>query len=306
MTARPSPLRAATTGSSTGSAYGATRRITTWAPTTRRGQPAAVADDVGRHLALDADADRGVAADADGEGQDEQEQLGPPAAAVDEAHQCGVARQWSGPAQPVPPSCSGPTGSRCCSAQDSSGRSPRQKGSRRGCRWGTRWGLGRLGRVRRRRDAVGRDLLDVSRASARSSTSMLLDQPSVARREVLEPQVGHDHGVREREPGQRGVDAAEDHDRAVLLADVVLALGPGPGHGGGDPDDAQDDGGDQQAAQPGEARRRARGVARGLGVDRVAGDGVGRDVEDLGVDRLELAGVAGAVPAEEGRGAGGA
>ena len=50
------------------------------------GQATAVADDVRRHLALDADADRGVRADADGEGEDEQEQLGAPAAPVHEAH----------------------------------------------------------------------------------------------------------------------------------------------------------------------------------------------------------------------------
>ena len=41
--ARPSPLSAATIGSSTGSAYGATSRTTTWQPRHRRGQPAAVA-----------------------------------------------------------------------------------------------------------------------------------------------------------------------------------------------------------------------------------------------------------------------
>ena len=54
------------------------------------GQPAAVRDDVGRDLALDADADRGVGADADGEREDEQEQLGAPAAPVHEAHE----RAW--------------------------------------------------------------------------------------------------------------------------------------------------------------------------------------------------------------------
>ena len=51
------------------------------------GQPPAVPDDVGRHLALDAEADRGVGADADGEGEHEQEQLRAPAAPVHEAHQ---------------------------------------------------------------------------------------------------------------------------------------------------------------------------------------------------------------------------
>ena len=52
-------------------------------------QPAAVADDVDRHLTLHADADRGVGSQADGEGEDEQEELGAAAAPVDEAHQRG-------------------------------------------------------------------------------------------------------------------------------------------------------------------------------------------------------------------------
>ena len=52
----------------------------------QRGQPAAVADDVGGHRALGAEADRGVGADADDQAQDQQEQLGAPAAAVHELH----------------------------------------------------------------------------------------------------------------------------------------------------------------------------------------------------------------------------
>ena len=51
------------------------------------GQPAAVADQVGGHDALDAEADRGVGADPDREGEDEQEQLRAPAAPVHEAHE---------------------------------------------------------------------------------------------------------------------------------------------------------------------------------------------------------------------------
>ena len=78
MMASPRPLRAATTGSSTGSAYGATNRTTRCAARTRRGQPAAVGDDVGRDLALDAEADGGVGAHADGEREHEQEQLRAP------------------------------------------------------------------------------------------------------------------------------------------------------------------------------------------------------------------------------------
>ena len=52
-----------------------------------RGQPAAVRDDVGRHLALDAEADGGVGADADREREDEQEELGAPAPPVHEPHE---------------------------------------------------------------------------------------------------------------------------------------------------------------------------------------------------------------------------
>ena len=82
--ASPRPLSAATTGSSTGSAYGAKIRTTTWQPSTSSGQPAAVADDVGRHGALDAEPDRGVGADPDGQGEQQQEQLGAAAAPVHE------------------------------------------------------------------------------------------------------------------------------------------------------------------------------------------------------------------------------
>ena len=53
----------------------------------QRGQPAAVAHDVGRHLALHAEADGGVGADADREREHEQEQLGTPATAVHELHE---------------------------------------------------------------------------------------------------------------------------------------------------------------------------------------------------------------------------
>ena len=49
-------------------------------------QTGAVPDDVGRHLALDADADRCVGPDSDGQREDEQEQLRAPAAPVHEAH----------------------------------------------------------------------------------------------------------------------------------------------------------------------------------------------------------------------------
>ena len=51
------------------------------------GQPAAVADEVGRDRALDAEADGGVRPDADREREDEQEQLRTPATPVHEAHE---------------------------------------------------------------------------------------------------------------------------------------------------------------------------------------------------------------------------
>ena len=82
--ARPSPLSAATTGSSTGSAYGATIPDHDVAAQAQQRQPAAVRDDVGGHGALDAEADRGVGADADDQAEDQQEQLGAAPAAMGE------------------------------------------------------------------------------------------------------------------------------------------------------------------------------------------------------------------------------
>ena len=103
--------------------------------------------------------------------------------------------------------------------------------------------------------------------------------------------------TRIRKLDQGEVDAAEDVDGAVDLADVVLVLGPGPGGGDADPAQAHHHQGGQQPAQPGEAARGPWCVARGLRVDRVAGDGVrvGRQVVgERRLDRRLLAGVAAA------------
>ena len=118
----------------------------------------------------------------------------------------------------------------------------------------------------------------------------------------VELDVGDLVGLGEVEAGQVGVDAAEDGDDAVVLADVVLAAGstttpaaqqrPRPG---------RDHGGRQQPAQPAVAARRARarsGRPRGRCGSAGDGDGTSRDV---GRDRLDLAGVAGAVAAEQAR-----
>ena len=146
------------------------------------GQPAAVPEDVGRHLALDADADRGVRPDADGEGEDEQEELRAPPAAVHESHQGrGLGHQ------PVVPG---------------------------------RRGLGLL--VRRE---VLHGLLGVGEVLG---VDAVLDLAGVEVAQPVQLDVGGLVGLGEVEAADRGVEAAEDHDRAVLLADVVLVLGPRP------------------------------------------------------------------------------
>ena len=73
---------------------------------TRAASQPPYAEEVGGHLALDADADGGVRADADGEREDEQEELGAPPAAVHEPHE----RRGLGH-QPVVPACRGRSGS---------------------------------------------------------------------------------------------------------------------------------------------------------------------------------------------------
>ena len=196
MTARPRPLSAATTGSSTGSAYGATMRTTTCAAMTSGGQPAAVPEDVGRDLALDADADRGVGADADREREDEQEELRAPAAPVHEAQEgAGLCHRH----QPTA-ALEGPV---VCLAAEVVDGAP--------------------GVV----EAAGVDALaDLARRRSRRAGRARRRWSRTAWR------------ARAR---QVGVEAAEDHDRAVLLADVVLVLAPGPGRGERDPDQADDD-----------------------------------------------------------------
>ena len=229
-----------------------------WAPITRRGQPAAVPEEVGGHLALDADADGGVRADADGEREDEQEQLRAPAAPVHEPHE--------------------------------------------------RRGLGHQPVVSAVRALVGllvggEVLRPCAWASSRSSASMPSSTlPASKSRQPVELDVGGLVGLGEVEAGDRGVEAAEDHDRAVLLADVVLVLATTtrPRRRAIQPRPITTSGGEEPLG-PDVAARRARGVARRLGVDRVGGDRVRRAVGQVGRDRVELAGVARAVAAEEPR-----
>ncbi len=99
ITASPSPLSAATTGQQhrVGVRRGEPDRDVRGDH--EGGQPSAVPEQVGGHLALDADADGGVGADADGQGQHEQEQLRAAPAPVHEAHQ----GRCSGTSQPPLP-----------------------------------------------------------------------------------------------------------------------------------------------------------------------------------------------------------
>ena len=83
--ASPRPLSAATTGSSTGSAYGATIRTTTWQAMHQRGQPAAVRHDVGGDACPRRRGRPRRTADADDQAEDQQEQLGAAATPVREA-----------------------------------------------------------------------------------------------------------------------------------------------------------------------------------------------------------------------------
>ena len=124
--------------------------------------------------------------------------------------------------------------------------------------------------------------------------------------EPVEGDVGRLVGLGQVDAGQRGVEAAVDHDRAVLLADEVLALAPRPGGRADHPEDTDDHGEGQQPAQPGVAAGRDRRVAGGLGVDRVAQDGGAGLRRDLGPDRLQLTGVAAAMTPEQVAGLGSA
>src|SRR4051812_26280705 len=58
--------------------------------------------------------------------------------------------------------------------------------------------------------------------------------------QVGDPDVRRLVGMGEVDPGNVALDAPEDRDDSVLLADVVLVLGPGPGGGADHPGDAQD------------------------------------------------------------------
>ena len=142
------------------------------------------ADDVGRHLALDAEADGGVRADADGERQDEQEQLG---------------------------------------ARGGGGARTRMRAPV----WAMRQSAAR--RARGRWIWLGGEVAATVRwASSRLPASM--PSRTVAGVEVGEPvelrRWWSRRAWRGRGPGRSALSAAEDHDRAVLLADVVLVLAP--------------------------------------------------------------------------------
>ena len=220
----------------------------------QRGQPAAVRDDVGGHVALDADADRGIAADADQQGEHEQEQLGAAAASMHEPEE----------------------------ARGRGGRCPAGH-------HGRLFGFLELGQLLHG-GLRGSEVVDLD--GVLHALGVELGQPG-------ELDVGGLVGVGEGDAGQVGVDAAEDRHDAVVLADVVLLLGPRPGHRAGRPDDADHHREHQQPLGPLVAGRRPGRVASRLRVDRVGLDRERHLVEELGVDRLQLAGVAGAVAAEQ-------
>ena len=248
MIARPRPLRAATTGSSTGSAYGATNRTTTCATTTRRGQPAAVGEDVGRDLALDAEAHRGVRADADGQRQHEQEQLGPAPAAVHELHDHPGLAHGVALTESV------------------------------GVLWGGRVARGRGGLGRARVDGVVDGLVGGQAADGvlgvveAVGVDALADGRGVVVGEAVEGDVGGLVRLRQADAGEVGVDAPEDRDGAVVVADVELLLAPGVRRRPDDPGHAQHGDAGEHPAGEQEAARWPRRVPRLLGVDRVGLD----------------------------------
>ena len=127
----------------------------------------------------------------------------------------------------------------------------------------------------------------------------LADRRGVVLGEPVEGDVGALVGPRQVDAREVGVDAPEDGDRALVVADVELLLAPGVRRGTDDPDHAQDRERGEQPTGEQEAARRPRGVPHLLGVDRVALDRERHVVRDLGADRLELAGVAGPVAAEQ-------
>ena len=89
---------------------------------------------------------------------------------------------------------------------------------------------------------LGGEVLDGPvRGVEAAGVDALADVVGVEVGEPVEGDVGGLVGPRQRQAGEVGVEAAEDHDRAVLLADVVLVLAPGPGDGGGDPDQPDQD-----------------------------------------------------------------
>src|SRR6478609_4832469 len=262
MTASPSPLRAATTGSSTGSAYGATKRITTCAPiTSAASQPPYPSRSVG-----------------------------------------------TSPSTPRPTAAYAPmpTASARISRNSSAPRRRRCTKPISELFWAGRWaGLWVISLARALdRFLPGGEVLHLGLGVDGVVVDDALAHPlRLDLAEAVDLDVRALVRLREVEPGDLGVQAAVDDDVAVLLAHVVLVLAPRPGHRERDPEQADHDKRRQDPPQPLEPARLPRCVARLLGVDRVAGDrerhAAGERVEDLGLDRLELAGVAGAVAAEE-------
>src|SRR5690349_7841064 len=92
----------------------------------------------------------------------------------------------------------------------------------------------------------------------------LLDRPRAVGVEARDLHVGGLVGVGEVDAGDVALDAAEDGDHAVLLADVVLVLAPAPRRDAGHPGEAQDAEQSQDPAQPQVAAGLAWRVAHGL------------------------------------------
>ena len=122
--------------------------------------------------------------------------------------------------------------------------------------------------------------------------------------EPVDADVGGLVGLRQVDARQVGVQPAVDGHGAVVVADEVLPLAPGVGRRAGHPDDAEDGDPGEDASYEQEAARWPRGVAHLLRVDGVGLDREREGVGDVGTDRLELAGVAGSMAAEELRHAG--
>jgi hypothetical protein len=154
---------------------------------------------------------------------------------------------------------------------------------------------------RSRRGAVGRQSLDRAlRLVEAAGADAALDGPGGEGVELFDPHVRRLIGVRELDPGEVGLHATEDGDDAVLLAHVVLVLGPAPRCGTGHPRQPEQSECQEDAADPGVPLRLTWGISNGLGVGVDRELDTGRQVvRDLRSNRLELAGVAGAVTAEE-------